>query len=402
MDRTAEPPLRRRRRVPRRRSRPRTRRPPRIERVSFPSAEPGVASAARAEASSACTPTTRTTWRAVTTSWGDGSPNGSSRCTPTQQRAPRRGDRPGHELVPAAGPRAGRRRQRPNPPSSRATWSSRGSGEVSTRPAGSSPRRIARTERRHRAVLPSRPRALRAESDPGRCHVARSRDAANRDDFADVVRRRGRLELEVIDGRRTRRRSRSSAGRAASTRGDGPFLVLDIGGGSTEFVLGREPAVTEHAISTQMGSVRLTERYDPPRPPAPEDLDGASDAEVDGGIEAGGRGGPGRRGPDVRRGRRDGDHAPGDRARARPLRPGSDPPHVADARRGRAGPGPADRHDERRARGDPGDGARPRRRDRRRRRDPRWTSMRRFGFERTLVSETDILDGLAFEALGVR
>jgi exopolyphosphatase/guanosine-5'-triphosphate,3'-diphosphate pyrophosphatase len=28
--------------------------------------------------------------------------------------------------------------------------------------------------------------------------------------------------------------------------------------------------------------------------------------------------------------------------------------------------------------------------------------MRRFGYERTLVSETDILDGLAFEALGVR
>ena len=29
-------------------------------------------------------------------------------------------------------------------------------------------------------------------------------------------------------------------------------------------------------------------------------------------------------------------------------------------------------------------------------------TMRRFGFERTLVSETDILDGLAFETLGVR
>jgi len=29
-------------------------------------------------------------------------------------------------------------------------------------------------------------------------------------------------------------------------------------------------------------------------------------------------------------------------------------------------------------------------------------AMRRFGYERTLVSETDILDGLAFEALGVR
>ena len=43
--------------------------------------------------------------------------------------------------------------------------------------------------------------------------------------------------------------------------------MLDIGGGSTELVVGSGPGAAEHAISTRMGSVRLTERVlhrDPP------------------------------------------------------------------------------------------------------------------------------------------
>ena len=46
-------------------------------------------------------------------------------------------------------------------------------------------------------------------------------------------------------------------------------MVLDIGGGSTEFVVGPAPGQAEAAISTRMGSVRLTERHvwhDPPTP----------------------------------------------------------------------------------------------------------------------------------------
>ena len=64
------------------------------------------------------------------------------------------------------------------------------------------------------------------------------------------------------------------------------------------------------------------------------------------------------------------------------------------SRRGRrAGRGRARRDDQRRASGDPRDGSRARRRDRRGRRDPLGV-IRRFGFERTLVSETDILQRL--------
>src|SRR5205823_1335384 len=51
---------------------------------------------------------------------------------------------------------------------------------------------------------------------------------------------------------------------------DGPFLVVDIGGGSTEFVVGTsEP---EGVLSVDMGCVRLTEKFLHRDPPAPEEL----------------------------------------------------------------------------------------------------------------------------------
>jgi len=51
-----------------------------------------------------------------------------------------------------------------------------------------------------------------------------------------------------------------------------PYLVLDIGGGSTEVVVGAEPGRAERAISVQVGSVRLTERFIHHDPPAPDEL----------------------------------------------------------------------------------------------------------------------------------
>ena len=65
----------------------------------------------------------------------------------------------------------------------------------------------------------------------------------------------------------TRRpRCPSTARPASSTAADGPFLVVDIGGGSTEFVLGTDTVPTPPA-SVDVGCVRLTERHlhdDPP------------------------------------------------------------------------------------------------------------------------------------------
>jgi exopolyphosphatase / guanosine-5'-triphosphate,3'-diphosphate pyrophosphatase len=97
------------------------------------------------------------------------------------------------------------------------------------------------------------------------------RDASNREEFLGSIRGLIDDEPEVIDGERE-----AELSFLGGTRGLdpalGPFLLVDIGGGSTEFVFGREPAVVEHAISTQMGSVRLTERVKPSDPPSEEDL----------------------------------------------------------------------------------------------------------------------------------
>ena len=115
-----------------------------------------------------------------------------------------------------------------------------------------------------------RARALHAD----RIRVAATsavRDASNRDEFAAAVREHAGSELEVISGEREAGLSflGGTHGLDPSTA-PSPYLVLDIGGGSTEFVVGREPGRAEHARSTQMGSVRLTERNvatDPPSPP---------------------------------------------------------------------------------------------------------------------------------------
>jgi exopolyphosphatase / guanosine-5'-triphosphate,3'-diphosphate pyrophosphatase len=97
------------------------------------------------------------------------------------------------------------------------------------------------------------------------------RDASNREEFFGPLRELIDGEPEVIDGERE-----AALSFLGGTRGLapelGPFLVVDIGGGSTEVVFGREPDVAEHAISMQIGSVRLTERVQPADPPSEDDL----------------------------------------------------------------------------------------------------------------------------------
>ncbi|MCQ1987704.1 MULTISPECIES: Ppx/GppA phosphatase family protein [unclassified Arthrobacter] len=93
-----------------------------------------------------------------------------------------------------------------------------------------------------------------------------SRDAENRQEFVDGIRERLGVEPEVISG--DEEAALSFAG-AASVFADGngaKTLVVDLGGGSTEFVLGDGTGVLA-AKSTNMGCVRFTERYllsDPP------------------------------------------------------------------------------------------------------------------------------------------
>ncbi len=94
-----------------------------------------------------------------------------------------------------------------------------------------------------------------------------SRDAANRDDFHAMVRDTLGRPAEVISGDEEAALSFDGAVRGLDPAA-APYLVVDIGGGSTEFVLG-DAAGMWSARSVDVGCVRLTERHlrdDPPRP----------------------------------------------------------------------------------------------------------------------------------------
>jgi exopolyphosphatase/guanosine-5'-triphosphate,3'-diphosphate pyrophosphatase len=101
-----------------------------------------------------------------------------------------------------------------------------------------------------------------------------TRDAANRDDFEEMVVATLGQKPDVVPGREEAELSflGATAGLDAAAAAQGspaprpPFLVVDIGGGSTEFVLGDASGVRA-ARSVDIGCVRLTERHlhsDPP------------------------------------------------------------------------------------------------------------------------------------------
>src|SRR5687767_2678365 len=105
-----------------------------------------------------------------------------------------------------------------------------------------------------------------------------SRDAANRADFEDMVRATLGQLPDVVPGREEAELSflgaTASLDAAAEAHGAAapkpPFLVVDIGGGSTEFVLG--DADVRAARSVDIGCVRLTERHLNGDPPTAEEI----------------------------------------------------------------------------------------------------------------------------------
>ncbi|HEV3227443.1 MAG TPA: Ppx/GppA phosphatase family protein [Acidimicrobiales bacterium] len=92
-----------------------------------------------------------------------------------------------------------------------------------------------------------------------------ARDAANREDFFSVAREIVGVEPELLSGDEEARLSFRGA-TADLDPADGPFLIVDIGGGSTEFVVGT--AEPQGALSVDVGCVRITEQelhHDPPK-----------------------------------------------------------------------------------------------------------------------------------------
>ncbi|MCP9950271.1 MULTISPECIES: Ppx/GppA phosphatase family protein [Actinomadura] len=111
-----------------------------------------------------------------------------------------------------------------------------------------------------------------------------TRDAANRADFV-----RGVVDIfgvvpEVISGDEEAGLSFTGATRElAALRPARPYLVVDIGGGSTEFVLGSSSA--DAARSIDIGCVRMTERHLKDDPPSPQQISGAA-ADIDAALAA--------------------------------------------------------------------------------------------------------------------
>jgi len=105
----------------------------------------------------------------------------------------------------------------------------------------------------------------------GRVRIAATsavRDATNRHAFLHSVRERIGIDIEVLPGDEEARLS--FLGATAELSEGAPYLVLDIGGGSTEFVLGDR--AVDAAISIDVGSVRLTERHIRHDPPQPQEI----------------------------------------------------------------------------------------------------------------------------------
>jgi exopolyphosphatase/guanosine-5'-triphosphate,3'-diphosphate pyrophosphatase len=104
------------------------------------------------------------------------------------------------------------------------------------------------------------------------------RDAENGDDFRALVHDRFDLDVKIISGDEEARLTFEGA-TAAREPGEGPLAVIDIGGGSTEFVIGRAGRAPDFRVSTQAGSVRQTERHLHEDPPSREEVE-ALDAAV--------------------------------------------------------------------------------------------------------------------------
>ncbi|WP_017571865.1 Ppx/GppA phosphatase family protein [Nocardiopsis halotolerans] len=124
-----------------------------------------------------------------------------------------------------------------------------------------------------------------------------TRDASNRQVFIDGVREIIGVEPEVVTGLDEAELSFVGAtaefDAEADEGADGdlapPFLVVDIGGGSTEFVLGGDPGAEDGelvraSLSVDIGCVRMTERHLRGDPPTEEEI-AAATADVEAALD---------------------------------------------------------------------------------------------------------------------
>ena len=101
------------------------------------------------------------------------------------------------------------------------------------------------------------------------CATSATRDASNRNIFIDGVRDILNVQVEVIPGEEEAALSFTGATYQLD-QDSGPFLVVDIGGGSTEFVYGDKKVIS--AKSVNIGCVRMSERHLTNQPPTMDQI----------------------------------------------------------------------------------------------------------------------------------
>ena len=101
------------------------------------------------------------------------------------------------------------------------------------------------------------------------------RDADNGPEFRDELNRRYGIDARTISGDEEARLTflGATSGRTAAAKRPPSMVVIDIGGGSTEYVVGSNGADPDFHVSAQMGSRRHTERFLQSDPPMHEELE---------------------------------------------------------------------------------------------------------------------------------
>ncbi|HET7327004.1 MAG TPA: Ppx/GppA phosphatase family protein [Nocardioidaceae bacterium] len=117
------------------------------------------------------------------------------------------------------------------------------------------------------------------------CATSAARDVDNRDVFAAGVRQRFGVDPEVISGDDEAGLTYRGATYELGPGRTPPYLVADIGGGSTELVLGDEEGAVRAARSLDIGSVRMTERHLSADPPTAAQVEAAT-RDVDAALDS--------------------------------------------------------------------------------------------------------------------
>lgn len=117
------------------------------------------------------------------------------------------------------------------------------------------------------------------------CATSAARDACNGEVFAAGVAERLGVRPDVVAGDEEARLSFDGAVRNLRAPHPGPLLVLDIGGGSTELILGESSSGAQQAHSMDVGSVRMHERHLLDDPPTAAQV-AAATADIDAALDA--------------------------------------------------------------------------------------------------------------------